>query len=147
MAGAGSSSSAHVGPSLYLMGQREDTTARRQAEERLLVSERRFERMFADAGVGMLLVAPDGTIQQANRAAAEMLGTTPAGLAGSDIRAWRHPDDAAAGEAAAAELDASRRDVYHRDGRYVRADGQELHMAVTVAVMRDGDGGVEDVMV
>ncbi|HWI71437.1 MAG TPA: PAS domain S-box protein, partial [Baekduia sp.] len=130
-----------------IFGEFEDITAQREAEVRLRASEHRFERMFHDAGVGMLLVATDGTVQQANRAAADILGTAPGGLVGTDIRAWRHPDDVTAGEAAAAAIDAGVRDVYHRDGRYVRADGEELHLAVTVAVVRDAAGEVEDVMV
>jgi diguanylate cyclase (GGDEF)-like protein/PAS domain S-box-containing protein len=135
------------GAATGLFSEYEDITAQREAEERLRASEHRFERMFHDAGVGMLLVAVYGSVQQANRAAAEILRTTPEGLVGTDIRAWRHPDDAAAGEAAAEALDAGTGDVYHRDGRYVGADGQELHLAVTVAVVRDDGGTPEYVMV
>jgi diguanylate cyclase (GGDEF)-like protein/PAS domain S-box-containing protein len=129
-----------------IFAEYEDITAQREAEERLRVSERRFERMFQDAGVGMVQLAPGGIVEAANRAAAEILGTTTDGLVGTEIVAWQHPDDVAVSAEAWGELIAGARDVYQRDGRYLRRDGVELHLALTAAVVRDDAGAVQYAM-
>ncbi|HET6505646.1 MAG TPA: EAL domain-containing protein [Baekduia sp.] len=120
-----------------------DITAQREAEERLRTSERRFERMFRDAGVGMVIISAGGQVLQANPAAAEILGTTLRRLLGADIRDWRHPDDHEAGEAAVRSVMVDGNDAYHRDGRMVRDDGREIHVALTGAVVRDASGAVD----
>jgi diguanylate cyclase (GGDEF)-like protein/PAS domain S-box-containing protein len=120
-----------------------DITAQREAEERLRASDRRFERMFRDAGVGMVMIAVDGVVAQANPAAAEILGTTLERLIGADLRDWRHPDDHEASEAAIRSVMHEGEDVYHRDGRMVRDDGREIHVALTGAVVRDAAGAVD----
>jgi diguanylate cyclase (GGDEF)-like protein/PAS domain S-box-containing protein len=120
-----------------------DITAQREAEERLRASERRFERLFRDAGVGMVMIDPGGAVVQANQAVADMLGTTVDQLIGCDIREWRHPDEAPAGDAAIRSLMVEGHDVYHRDGRMIHADGRVVHVALTGAVVRDDAGAVE----
>jgi diguanylate cyclase (GGDEF)-like protein/PAS domain S-box-containing protein len=120
-----------------------DITAQREAEEALRASERRFERIFRDAGVGMVMIEPGGDVVQANRAAADILGTTVERLVGGDMRDWRHPDETHTGDAAIRSLMVEGGDVYHRDGRMVRADGREIHVALTGAVVRDDAGAVE----
>jgi diguanylate cyclase (GGDEF)-like protein/PAS domain S-box-containing protein len=129
-----------------IFAEYEDITAQREAEARLRASEARFARMFQDAGVGMLQLAPGGIVGAANRAAAEILGTTPDGLIGTDIVSWQHPDDVAVSAGAWGELIAGVRDVYQRDGRYRRRDGVELHLALTAAVVRDEAGAVDYAM-
>jgi diguanylate cyclase (GGDEF)-like protein/PAS domain S-box-containing protein len=120
-----------------------DITAQREAEERLQASDRRFERMFQDAGVGMVVISSDGLVEQANAAVGEILGTTPDALIGTDIRRWRHPDDEEVGEQARLALHRGERDTYRRIGRYVRSDGREIGVDITSAVVRGSDGEVD----
>ena len=120
-----------------------DITAQREAEAALRASERRFERMFEDAGVGMAVISGDGLVEQANPAVAKILGTTPEALIGTDFRAWRHPEDEEVGERARMALHRGERDAYRREARFVRSDGREIRVDLTGAVVR-GAGNVVD---
>jgi diguanylate cyclase (GGDEF)-like protein/PAS domain S-box-containing protein len=117
-------------------------TAQREAEERLRASDRRFERMFQDAGVGMVVISSEGLVEQANAAVASILGTTAEALIGTDIRRWRHSDDDESGEQARLMLHRGERDTYRRMGRFVRSDGCDISVDITGAVVRDGYGEV-----
>jgi len=126
-----------------LFAEYADITAQREAEEALQASDLRFERIFRDAGVGMVMIGAGGEVAQANRAAAEILGTTVETLVGGDMRDWIHPAEAEASAAAMRSLMVEGRDVYHRDGRMLRHDGRDIHVALTGAVVRDREGNVE----
>ncbi|HEY6761429.1 MAG TPA: EAL domain-containing protein [Baekduia sp.] len=118
----------------------QDVTARR-AEEAMRESERRFERAFADAGVGMLLLGVDGTVQRVNTAAARLFGAPPRRLVGTAIADWQHPDDRDGAVHRSRALVASDgADHYQRDARYLRADGRAVHASASVALVRDDDG-------
>ena len=69
-------------------------SARHLAE--LRESEGRFQSAFTHAAVGMVLVATDDRIVEANASLARMLGRTEADFAGMDIAQMFHPDDHAA---------------------------------------------------
>jgi PAS domain S-box-containing protein len=71
-----------------------DESARHLDE--LRESEGRFQSAFTHAAVGMVLVATDGRIVEANASLAHMLGRTEPELAGADIGQLFHPEDQAA---------------------------------------------------
>jgi diguanylate cyclase (GGDEF)-like protein/PAS domain S-box-containing protein len=64
--------------------------------DELRESEGRFQSAFTHAAVGMVLVAADGRIVEANASLARMLGRTEPELTGMDIGQMFHPDDRAA---------------------------------------------------
>jgi diguanylate cyclase (GGDEF)-like protein/PAS domain S-box-containing protein len=130
---------AHVG----YFAEYEDVTGRHVAEERMRDSERRFERVFDEAGAGMMLIGLDGIIQKVNRAVCELFDGAPEQLVGADIADFMHPDErpVAAGQFAA--LVRGERDSYQRDGRYRDLDGTDGHGSVTVALVRDDDGDAQ----
>ncbi len=92
-----------------------DLTSQHEWAEALTRSRLRFQRLFADAPVGMALLATSGRIEEANRALGVLLGTTAAELIGRELvdfvlgddreQVQTHIAEAAAGRAAARPVD------------------------------------------
>ncbi|MGH6982370.1 MAG: PAS domain S-box protein, partial [Stellaceae bacterium] len=62
-----------------------DLTSQHEWAEALKRSRLRFQRLFADAPVGIALLGGSGRIEEANRALGELLGTTAAELIGREL--------------------------------------------------------------
>ena len=60
----------------WLRGTAQDISERKQAVEALRASEEKFRSVFRDAGVGMVIVSPEGRFLAANDAFCECLGYT-----------------------------------------------------------------------
>jgi diguanylate cyclase (GGDEF)-like protein/PAS domain S-box-containing protein len=124
-----------------IFAEYEDITAGRRAEEAVRASERRFERTFEDAGVGMILLELDGTIQKANPAVARLFCAPLEEITGTSIGLWQHPEDRVSGREAAGRMFADAGpDTFEREVRYLRADGHVVHTSATAALVRDDDG-------
>ncbi len=102
-------------------------------------SERRFRTAFANAPIGMGLVAPDGRWAQVNRALSQMIGLSQAELLGTHWEAIVHPDERAREQRAARELLAGRRALHRAERRWIRPDGRSLLVSVNVSPARDRD--------
>jgi PAS domain S-box-containing protein len=70
-----------------------DITERKQAEEALRESDERFRKTFRDAGVGMVIVSPDGRYLAANRKFCECLGYTEEELLTKTVQSITLPED------------------------------------------------------
>jgi PAS domain S-box-containing protein len=103
--------------------------------------EDRFQRVMDSTGVGMATVGLDGRIVQANPALAAMLGTTPADLAGRDVRGFTHPDDLALTERLFADLLGGRCSSMGVEKRYLARDGRVVEVRLDITLLRDGHGG------
>ena len=76
-----------------LIGMAVDITERKQAEDTLRQSEERFRSVFRDAGVGMIIVAPDGRFLSANGTFCDYLGYTEEELLHQSVEAVTVPED------------------------------------------------------
>ena len=65
-----------AGQIAWLRGTAQDITERKQAEDALQASEEKFRSVFRDAGVGMVIVSPEGRFLAANEAFCDCLGYT-----------------------------------------------------------------------
>lgn len=118
-----------------------DVTDRRQAAQRLAEAERRYQDMFEQASLGLLVTRADGSVLDANRAACAMLGRPREDVVGRTvaelgIASGLQPPETGAEREHVAELttgDGRRVAVALRGETVVRKDGDPL----TTVTMRD----------
>jgi PAS domain S-box-containing protein len=103
-------------------------------------SEERFRTMFESAPTTTMLLGVDGRLVAVNRSAELLLGYDESELVGGDTRSLRHPDDAEEIGALLAEVVRGERDVFRREARYIRKDGETVVVQLAVALARDADG-------
>ncbi len=121
-------------------GSHTDITERKAAEEALRASEARFRTIFESAGIGVVLVDPEGRVMAANPAVRAMLGYGEAELLGRTSADQTHPDDLVVQAALTGEMLRGERDGYQLEKRYIRKDGRVIWGRLTVSLAR-GAGG------
>ncbi len=103
----------------------------------------RLQSAMQYSGVGMALVAPDGSFLEVNDALCAMLGRDEAELRAATWQQMTHPDDVAADVALLEEVLTGVRDGYRLTKRYLRPDGTVVHGDLSVVGMRGPGGRVE----
>ncbi|CAB5022757.1 MAG: EAL domain-containing protein [Actinobacteria bacterium] len=106
----------------------------------LLHSERMYRSAIENAGVGIALLTPSGSIIEANDSLCDYLGRGSDELVALGWRAVTHPDDIAEEESLLMRLQEGQIDSFRRTKRYIRSDGEIVHGDLTVAAARDDDG-------
>ena len=76
-----------------LRGTAQDITERKHAEDELRASEEKFRNVFRDAGVGMIIVSPEGRFLAANEAFCDCLGYTEEELLEKTVQSVTFPED------------------------------------------------------
>jgi diguanylate cyclase (GGDEF)-like protein/PAS domain S-box-containing protein len=112
------------------VGQFQDITARRDAEER-------FRFAFDHAPIGIALVAPDGRFLRVNGTLCEMLGYGEAHLLSGTFQDITHPDDLDADLEHVQAMLAGDIRTYEMEKRYIRADGSVTWVLLSVSLVRD----------
>lgn len=105
--------------------------------------DRIFDLAMKHSGIGMALVAPDGSFMDVNAALCTMLGRTEEQLRSSTWQELTHPDDVESDMALMREVLDNRRDTYRLNKRYLRPDGSVVHGDLSVACVRGDDGAVQ----
>lgn len=108
----------------------------------VLEANARFRSAFEDAGVGMAISSPDGTILRSNRAFGDIVGHDHEQLVGMSVLELTHPDDRQRTATELARLRDRQVDGYQLEKRYVRPDGSEVWAQVTTSCVRDSVGEV-----
>lgn len=80
-------------PSPLVVAMVEDITERKRAEETLRESEEKFRSVFQDAGIGMVIVSPEGRFLGANGSFCDYLGYTQDELLSRTVEAITLPED------------------------------------------------------
>ena len=78
---------------MLLRGTAQDITERKHAENELRASEEKFRSVFRDAGVGMIIVSPEGHFLAANEAFCDYLGYTEEELLQKTVQSVTLPED------------------------------------------------------
>ena len=117
----------------YFERKAEDESRVMQLKE----SESRFHSAFADAALGLGLVAADDTrFIHANRAFCETLGMTAAAVQATSLFALVHPDDQGILTTSIAKLKAGEPAV-HPVVRGLHGDGREIWLSLDISLARD----------
>ena len=80
-------------PSPVVVAMVEDITERKRAKETLRESEEKFRSVFEDAGIGMVIVSPEGRFMGANGSFCDCLGYTQEELLTKSVEAITLPED------------------------------------------------------
>jgi two-component system sensor kinase FixL len=99
-----------------------------------------FALLFEKAGTAMGKLAPDGRFLLVNQAYSDLTGYSRAELVSGAFQQITHPEDLAADIDALEALLAGEAERYSRDKRYIRRNGREIWVRVSVAIVRDASG-------
>lgn len=120
-----------------------DITDQKQAEARVLESERHFRAAFEQSVLGMLETSVDSAFTLVNDRLCEMLGYSREELSLLTSADVTHPDDVEKDLDAAAQMIAGRYDEFSTEKRYVRKDGSTLWVYLSVVAVQSDDGHVK----
>ncbi|WP_250005175.1 ATP-binding protein [Actinoplanes sp. M2I2] len=105
----------------------------------LLLSERRFRKVFDGSRIGMVLADLNGRCVRVNPAAGQLFGAAGEDLLGRSLEDFTHPDDAGLTPSRMRACLTGRLDGFDVDKRYVRTDGEVVEASITSALLRDED--------
>ncbi|HST14663.1 MAG TPA: PAS domain S-box protein [Gaiellaceae bacterium] len=128
------------GKATGVLGIVSDLSEQNRTSDALLESERRFRGSFESASIGMALVAPDGRFLEINPAFCELVGYSTDEMTSRGFQQITHPDDLARDlENVQRTLDGDF-DSYQMEKRYIRSDGSEVWVTLSVTLVRGADG-------
>jgi diguanylate cyclase (GGDEF)-like protein/PAS domain S-box-containing protein len=117
-----------------------DLRERDRAARAVREADERFRRLFENAPVAAVVVAPDGGVLLANPAFGEMLGFTATDLSKLSFHELTHPDDRELDAALHERLLRGEIPSYTVEKRLRRKDGGMLPLEVIATVVRDAEG-------
>ena len=117
-----------------------DITARKRAEEALRESEEKFRSVFRDAGVGMVIVSPEGRFLGANTAFCEYLGYTEEELREKTVESITLADDWPAFSRKLQELPAGGSSFQWFDKRCLHKSGRIVYTQSSASLIRSSEG-------
>jgi PAS domain S-box-containing protein len=123
-----------------VLGTYEDITEERQAAIDLQESEDRFRATFEQAAVGIAHVGTDGRFLRVNQKLCEMVGYTREELLARKFQEITHPADLEADVENVRRMLAGEIQAYSMEKRYIRKDGTDARIALTVSLAHDAEG-------
>jgi PAS domain S-box-containing protein len=106
----------------------------------LTQSEGRIKALFANAAVGIAELTPDGHFALVNDALCRLLGEQREDLLGAPLWRVTHGDDRADVEAGWRRLAGGLQDQFTGERRFVRRDGEEIWVKLSITLAREGGG-------
>lgn len=117
-----------------------DITERKRAEETLRESEEKFRCVFRDAGVGTVIVSPEGRFLEANSAFCECLGYTEEELLEKTVESITFPEDWHAFSQRLAETLKEGRGLQWFEKRCLHKSGRIIYTESSASVIRSREG-------
>jgi diguanylate cyclase (GGDEF)-like protein/PAS domain S-box-containing protein len=124
---------------IYWQGVMVDITARKQAQDALEASERRFTSLFEAAAIGVVTLGLDARIDEANGMLERVGDYAPKALNGRPLAELVDPEDTSVLELAG-ELSAGARDYGEVEHRFRRQDGALIWCRTVMTLVRDAAG-------
>jgi PAS domain S-box-containing protein len=117
-----------------------DVTERKAAEDAMRQAEERFHQVFEEGPVGIMLVANDLRMTEANQAFCEITGYRRDELVGRHCTEISHPDDLALESELGARLAAGEIPRYRIEKRFVTKPGETVRVAQTTTAVHGAEG-------
>ena len=124
----------------FFVGQLQDITARKEAEEQLRRREELLRLTFDNAPIGMAIADADRRISRVNPAMARMLGYTRAELESMSVLDITYPDDRQASADNLQRLWDGGTDSFELEKRFVCKDGRVVTCLSHVSIVQDESG-------
>lgn len=124
-----------------------DVTEQRLAQQASREAEERFRVAFEHAPVGMAIAGLDGRFWSVNLALAELTGLRSELLRRATLESLLHPEDVEGPALGIQGLEQDPAAVYVDEQRILHADGHEIWVSLQVAVIRDGGGAPQHLLV
>jgi diguanylate cyclase (GGDEF)-like protein/PAS domain S-box-containing protein len=108
-----------------------------QQIDALIESGERFKLIFEHAPIGMLITDLKGRFVKVNQALADLLAFPKRQLATMSFNDITHPEDLKKDLALVGELVKGKRNRFVMEKRYIRSDGEIIHVTLHVSLVRD----------
>ncbi len=119
-----------------------DITDSARLEEALLKIRKEFQDYFDSSSVGLSVTAPDKTWIEVNQKLCKMLGYTREELIGLTWIELSHPADLIENLKLFQQVLDGKIDNYELDKRFIRKDGSNIYVTLSVVCQRNEDGSV-----
>ena len=117
-----------------------DVSARKLAEQQSVEARQDFEAAFAEAPIGMAIVALDGRFIKVNRTLCDLTGYTEKQFQQLTFHELTHPDDLDTHVEHMQRLLAGKIARFRLEKRYLTAQRREIWVSLAISLVRDADG-------
>ncbi len=130
----------HIQGKPVLQGIFRDISERKQAEEKLRLSEERFRKIFEEGPIGMVIADLELRLTQVNAAFCKMLGYTEQELIGTLVADISYPEEMSKNRKLLQQALTGETLFYQMEKRYIRKDGQLVWGHLAVSFFHDDKG-------
>jgi PAS domain S-box-containing protein len=129
-----------TGRTVGISGIARDITERKLAEEALRESEEKFRSVFRDAGVGMVIVSPEGRFLAVNGAFCDCLGYTQEELLARTVESVTFPEDRPAFSHKLGEAITKGIGLWRFEKRCLHKSGRIVYTESSASLIRNRNG-------
>jgi PAS domain S-box-containing protein len=130
----------HQGKPERIIGINSDLTNQIQTQEKLIETQQRFHHAFFNSGIGMAIVAPNGSWIDVNDATCRITGYTRTELLQLTFQDITHPDDLDKDVQGTTALLNGQVEMHSLEKRYIHKQGHTIWVNLNATVVRNKVG-------